>query len=440
MSINPNVTLEAIQQTFLSTAADYVTLDPVTWIKYLSPSYPLFFLAYLAQKPGTYTLRVLVLHVLVLTVYQSMNSFVFVGERHLMPKLNCNMYGVYTLTKGIDITFHAQDYRKLPKKLKKGDGFSKSDGKLNVPTTLYQRVEALVFPIRETIEVLSTTRGIGLHFGKEVPIAPETRPLDKFEFLRSTIRKVVRAYIIADLLSTFWGGTALHRARAGGSIYLSNLSWPARHIVAILYNLSMGTMVIAFGEMGYYSATIQAVLLLSDPPEAWPLLFDRPFAAESLHDFWGRRWHQCLYRILKVYGGTPGGYLAERIGVSKKLGELFGTFFVTGLVHELPFVAAGYPLGWRLMAFFMVQGVLMVMERMWRNVTGKRVGGRPGNIWMFCTFMVLGTPLFTEAYAMRGVGSAIHIPRIFSVTQQILVPVWNFLASRSTILPRLSCA
>jgi len=88
-----------------------------------------------------------------------------------------------------------------------------------------------------------------------------------------------------------------------------------------------------------------------------PLLFDRPWAATSLAQFWGRRWNlafvemnQCLFlRPLCRYFGKPG--------------SRFALFAVSGMLHELglSWVAGG---GWGLpLSYFLLQAVLVAVEQ-----------------------------------------------------------------------------
>ncbi len=93
-----------------------------------------------------------------------------------------------------------------------------------------------------------------------------------------------------------------------------------------------------------------------------PLLFDRPWAARSLSEFWGRRWNlafvemnrRLLLRPVYRYLGTSGSRLA--------------LFAVSGLLHEL---AISFPAGagWGLpFGYFLLQGVLVAVEERFRIV------------------------------------------------------------------------
>ena len=91
-----------------------------------------------------------------------------------------------------------------------------------------------------------------------------------------------------------------------------------------------------------------------------PLLFDRPWTATSLAEFWGRRWNlafvemNCRF-LLKPFHRFFGAR-----------GSLFALFAVSGLLHEaaLSFPAGG---GWGLpLGYFLLQGALVTVEERYR--------------------------------------------------------------------------
>jgi hypothetical protein len=91
-----------------------------------------------------------------------------------------------------------------------------------------------------------------------------------------------------------------------------------------------------------------------------------------------------------IYGGLPGIWLGERLGFGKALGALYGAFLASGLYHELASYAMGKGLDWQVPAFFLLHATLMLGERVWRYVTGRRVGGWLGAVWVYFAIIVLG--------------------------------------------------
>jgi hypothetical protein len=142
--------------------------------------------------------------------------------------------------------------------------------------------------------------------------------------------------------------------------------------------------------------TLLVVLLLNVPPSYYPPVMDRPFGAESLHDFWAKRWHQLLRQTFIVLGGWPVHFICTLPlrpfkGLSrqrKSIGDLallFGTFLGSGIYHETSIYAMGKgnSMFSPTVIFFAAQAPLLVLERLWRSVTGRRVGGWLGTAWVW---------------------------------------------------------
>ena len=67
-----------------------------------------------------------------------------------------------------------------------------------------------------------------------------------------------------------------------------------------------------------------------------------------------------------------------------RLGGLFGAFLVSGILHAIDLRSLGrggnsVPI----VVFWVMNGIGVVLERVWTNTTGRRVGGVWGWTWMF---------------------------------------------------------
>ena len=93
---------------------------------------------------------------------------------------------------------------------------------------------------------------------------------------------------------------------------------------------------------------------------AAPLLFDRPWAATSLSEFWSRRWNLAFIEMNQRLFLRPFyGYFGRR-------GSRFALFALSGLLHEL---ALSFPAGagWGLpLGYFLLQGALVAAEERFR--------------------------------------------------------------------------
>lgn len=93
--------------------------------------------------------------------------------------------------------------------------------------------------------------------------------------------------------------------------------------------------------------------------------FDEPYLSASLQEFWGRRWNIMVTRILRPTVYEPVLNLSTAITGRRwaPLPAMFGTFLVSGLMHELIFyyLGRGRPSG-EITLFFVLHGVCLAAE------------------------------------------------------------------------------
>lgn len=162
----------------------------------------------------------------------------------------------------------------------------------------------------------------------------------------------------------------------------------------------------------YDILTLISVILLQSDPRSWPPLMDSPWLSTSLHEFWGRRWHQLLRRPFLLVGGVPFtrihrslfGKASKNVETSQKQrlspsALAFGTFLASGLHHSLMSYSTlrGRPYGFGTVLFFVAQSLGLALEREWRNRTGKRVVGFSGRIWT-ALWLVVWAQLFSKCH------------------------------------------
>lgn len=86
-------------------------------------------------------------------------------------------------------------------------------------------------------------------------------------------------------------------------------------------------------------------------------LFDRPWAATSLREFWGRRWNRAFSAVARERVYRPVARLRGRTA------GLLAAFVFSGLVHEL-LLSVPARGGWGLpTAYFLLQGLGVVLGR-----------------------------------------------------------------------------
>ncbi|XP_039070417.1 acyl-CoA--sterol O-acyltransferase 1-like [Hibiscus syriacus] len=102
--------------------------------------------------------------------------------------------------------------------------------------------------------------------------------------------------------------------------------------------------------------------------------FNEPYLSTSMQDFWGRRWNMMTTSILQATVYEPIRNTAARF-IDRRwapLPAVFGTFFVSGILHELIFyyLAREQPT-WEITWFFPVHGAWLTVEVVLKKVFGK---------------------------------------------------------------------
>ncbi|KAG8832286.1 hypothetical protein FRC17_001568 [Serendipita sp. 399] len=326
-----------------------------------------------------------------------------------------------------------------------------------IPVTKTVRTSHPLRGLADAFEVIGSVRGIGWDFGKGLYLAPETRPLERRRFLLAYLRFFIFSFVTLDFLESalkVLPGFSSHGH--GGSIFFVKVlpsflarnsvlspfikAYPVVSLLAFRYFVStMITFAIGFGviagfNMVYSLLVLFFVGLLGHNPESWAFpLFDHPWRATSLADFWGRRWHQTLRQTFFTFGGRPLEYVLSKVTSVftadermrrniGRMGLVLGTFTASGLFHGL----AIYPMGKGGIStsgiyYFAAQGAFVLMERGWSRVTGRKVGGVWGRLWAYSVVIIGIEPCINE-WTKRGLAYGLIIPSILSPTRLLLFP------------------
>ncbi|GJJ14066.1 hypothetical protein Clacol_008323 [Clathrus columnatus] len=277
--------------------------------------------------------------------------------------------------------------------------------------------------LSEANTLMSTVRGIGIEHGKAIPLPPETRSLEKRLFLKATFFMFLRSYILFDLLEFTLKLTPPLRTYKGGSIYVESLPIPQRLILAMFIHISTGCFIIEVMQAAYFFATLMGVGVLNQSPSLWPPIFYHPWQAESLQEFWGKRWHQLLRRTFLILGGYPCEWIGNKIGLGRVF-LLFGTFLASGLFHELPCYLLRRSFDWRPPLFFLSQALLICLERAWQAMTGKKIRGWWGRLWVYFSLLILAQ-ILVDSWHSRGLGGGIVIHPRLSPSRHLILPILN---------------
>ncbi|KAG8895054.1 hypothetical protein FRB99_000792, partial [Tulasnella sp. 403] len=258
--------------------------------------------------------------------------------------------------------------------------------------------QKLAWGLSDSIELCVSQRGIGWDFGTgeglRLPPMQTSRPIhDRFVWLRTTLlRDVLVNYLVVDIINTWW--------RTIPQISSPLPSEKAFHELPISLRYAVpGTVMVVvatYMSLGYEVAAVLDVALLGREPSAWPVLFGEPWKAQSLHDLWAKEWHQLSRRTFLYSLGYP---LRALFGTP---GMMMGAFTASGLYHNLMLIGDGQPgLDIPTMSFFVAQGFGVIFERLFRQITGRKVEGLLGNLWVIAFLLITVQP-FATVWINRG--------------------------------------
>ena len=374
---------------------------------------PFIFLAYLARRPDTYFIRLLWLPTVITATLVSAYRFYWVqpafnvynwAQRKypetLVPSVevtHCSCYSDFfaavIIAKSLQYALTEEGMLKVGE-TRPGVMKGKTNGQATVNGFDPQLVQEppsknpyIATWLYDAIELAHTMRGVQWKFGRGIYIPKPIRPLERTPFLYATLISFVKNYLILDFLEVLlkffpWVGTP-----AGGTIFYSFLTPSSRYTVSTVIHLITGTALIAGFRMVYDLISLIAVACLDSSPLSWPPIMGSPWRAESIHSFWAKEWHQLLRQTFMVFGGYPGMWIAGDYGM------VFGTFLASGLFHSCSTYSARHGFDYSTVAFFASQGVVLVFERLWKRITGRRVGGWVGRLWVYLVIIVGAQPM-----------------------------------------------
>lgn len=281
----------------------------------------------------------------------------------------------------------------------------------------------------DSLELMCTVRGLDWKFGQGIHIPKETKPLDRLPFIRATTMSFVQNFLLLDLLESVIKLFPGVGSPVGGSMFYSNLPPVWRYTVSTLIHMITGTSLLVGFGMVYDLITLLAVLVLNSSPSSWPPILDHPWTADSMHVFWSKRWHQLFRHTFLILGGYPGKWIAGDLGL------FFGTFIASGLYHEGSIYTMGRGFDLTVLIFFTLQAPVLIMERMWKRLTGRRVGGLMGRIWVYSILFIGAQPMSMSSSYNSCSFYCSHVPS----HSQFMASSWTWWRDGYRTIPE-SCA
>jgi len=181
----------------------------------------------------------------------------------------------------------------------------------------------------------------------------------------------------------------------GWSIFDPSLPPLRRYLRSSIITVQSGLAGWMIMEMIYQFHAFAFTILFQQYPSQWPPLFDQPWRATSLAKFWARCWHQIFREWFVAFGSRP---LEPFLGPYAPI----GAFLLSGIFHEVGL--RGMDRGGdipRVVGYFVMNGVGVALERLFKRLTGRRVGGVIGCLWVWIWQIILGH-LLIDVWAQKG--------------------------------------
>ncbi|KAI0034851.1 hypothetical protein K488DRAFT_76983 [Vararia minispora EC-137] len=383
-----------------------VPLTSSTIVYTLIPAPLLLILACLARTPETHALRLALLPIVLLSLFHAAYGYVWLEED--MHMSNTAFLSLAMVAKSLDLSLPCCMALKVSERTKVECDVK---GAAHVTTPAPPLTWAW---LTDSISLLLSARGYGWEYGRGTHKPSYSHPCSRVGYTFAMLSSIVTNFALLDLSNTFIHLFPGLSQLPGGTIFRVDLPPLQRYVASTYVTFLTGVAGYAVIEMLYDIVALSAVLLLQHVPASWPPVMDRPWAAQSLREFW-TRWHQLARRIFLVFGGIPGGWIGGNVG------RVLGGFAASGVFHECAMWPLGQGWDWRQPAVFAAMGVLVVGEGVWTRVTGRKVGGFWGRVWAWAVLVTLPQGLI-DAWYLKGIGSAGRAIQDISPTAKYIIP------------------
>ncbi|KAF8316149.1 hypothetical protein DL93DRAFT_2078412 [Clavulina sp. PMI_390] len=393
-------------------------------------------MAGMARRRGTWPIRLAIFPFALAAMLRFIYGFA--GDDDSFNHL-VGMWGLHYCIRLVDYVLSPEPMLKL------SEGQTKKDAEKQAqPTSSWAVLRSLFLFIYDAFELLFTIRGFEWRFGAEIGLRRprQQRPItSRAHFVIKKIYDILSILLLCDFAQT-----VVQIAHVGGEEHGSMFAFggdnlAVKYTISTMLQLMSGILVIYGLELINCFLSLVGVLCGSDPA-SWPPLFDNPWISTSLHELWGRRWHQLFRRSLLVIGGYPlatilswvstvrGGKLhanAKGSEVRRRplnpVAVAIGTCVASGLLHTWNSYAqrSGRMPGLSTVAFFGAQGVALSVEWYWKRITGSPVGGFWGWLWVFFWMAIVAQPL-VEDWHQLGFLDISTVPPEQSPTRLFIIP------------------
>ncbi|GAA5983406.1 hypothetical protein JCM10908_000276 [Rhodotorula pacifica] len=274
--------------------------------------------------------------------------------------------------------------------------------------------------LRSTLHLMGSMRGAGYQFGA---IATEPYSDKRGPYLRRLLLDIATSHPLLVLCAmTLLEPPSNRDVTLAGFLPASLTPAQVTQIGGAVTGLAMGTAVFAALTLGYSCASLlfligtavsrslpfvpEALRLPPFDPREYPPLFKLSPMPDSVAVWWSSTWHSFFARPFRFLGFKPAFRVVSLLAGkgAGRAAAVLATFAVSAWLHEFGLASAistlpppseplTFYLRWGGSIYFMMQGVAIVLEGIFQAVTGRRVGGWIGTMWMSLFVVVCGQAL-----------------------------------------------
>ncbi|KIK26735.1 hypothetical protein PISMIDRAFT_675660 [Pisolithus microcarpus 441] len=379
-------------------ASERLPLNTYTLFAYvLPPCLSYYVVALLVILPGTRMLRIVLWPLIALLAVRAAVSVDFTGGDPILVHLNIDFALIMFcfVIRTLEWTFLRDPLKRYVR-----------------PTGSSPSILA------DALDLSTNIRGVGWNWSKTLRFPVDTRPTSCIWFTTYVLLSALYHSFVCD---TFHVAARAFSPEtftipSGDTIFDPTLPPLTRYVRSSAITISMALVIYAALQMMYDIATFFGVTVFQQDPAQWPPVFDEPWRADSLRDFWGYRWHQLFRRTFATLGGWPLGCVFGRAGY------VLGSFLGSGIFHNIVLLMLNRSVEWWCMLLsFGMMAVGIILERVFTWVTGRRVGGWIGRLWTMAWLLVWGN-IMVDGFGRAGMFASSNVFDTASPAKGIVEP------------------
>lgn len=234
--------------------------------------------------------------------------------------------------------------------------------------------ETFVWRVIWSLDLLFSMRGTSYLPNTHWDFAPSALTDNKHKkgriaFMRDQLVSLMGQFLLMDLFDT------TTKARSWPTMPFNSHPVTTLTLHYQLYYATVVCMMTALQISIPYTAVSIGAVALGSQPESWPPMFDHPFQAVSLQDFWTHRWHASFRRIFLMVSAAAV-HASKQFVTNRRSRQAFRgicIFFLSCTMHlalmyrirplSLPEDAISF-IDREIFLFFLLQPVGMLLEVM----------------------------------------------------------------------------